>query len=135
MLVEFGLVMGGGVPPIVRTAYARRGVGRLMNILLLLLLLTTPICPSRSAQRHQGGRMFPSKPEASFWQPVPHDTNTVVNCNIPFRLRFMLASREVGIGAIAGKFVMLPIRSKYSSRYAVRMVLPVIRKPTVKRSK
>ena len=38
-LKEFSLVMGGSVPPRLKTAYARGGVGRLMNILLLLLLL------------------------------------------------------------------------------------------------
>ena len=38
MLVKIGLIMNEGVSPVVRIAYARTDVGRLMNILLLLLL-------------------------------------------------------------------------------------------------
>ena len=39
---EFSLVMSEGVPLRVKTAYAHRSVGRLMNILLLLLFYNTP---------------------------------------------------------------------------------------------
>ena len=75
--------------------------------------------------------MSSCEPAASFLKSVPHDLDAVIR-NITFWLRSIMASLEVGVQTITSKIVILPIRTKYWSRYAARIFLHVVRKAAIK---